>query len=184
MNKKIIFITLAIVLALLIVFTIIVYTTSKKTPAEIAPTNNMTPTTATTTNVLPLKKATTPSKGNLNNNSATSDSIVMPEHFSWLRAVFVNNNEGSQQLNAYFKQVGLNNKIIVDICNVNKNATCLADLQKLVKSCNLSGDAITNVPLAYDNNTKQCYLGFDQISAYLNKEIEVNNEALRLKYGD
>ena len=110
--------------------------------------------------------------------SSSQEDQVIPvgkvEHFSWKRVIYYGNDQESNRLQSYFNANNLGDSLVVDMYDVSLKTTDLTELKNFSELCRLTGDPLANLPLAYDRDYKKCYLGYEEIIAYLNSEIEIN----------
>ena len=174
MNKK----TIIIILGVMAVFIISIITwlliNNKSDVVEQAPFVDTAPSTTST----PLgAESRSASSGGITNSKDKSTTVVIKDTFQWSRILFFNENDISKRLQNYFKRTNLDQKIILDKCNLAEDSSCLADFKNVLRLCKLSGEDLSHLPLAFDRPTSKCYVNYADITNYLNSELEAVNKA-------
>jgi hypothetical protein len=174
MNKK----AIIIILGILAVFIISIITwlliNNKSDIVEQTPLVDTTPSTTST----PLgTESRSASSGGIIDSKDKSTTVVIKDTFQWSRILFFNENDISKRLQNYFKRTNLDQKIILDKCNLAEDSSCLADFKNVLQLCKLSGEELSHLPLAFDRSTSKCYVNYADITNYLNSELEAVNKA-------
>lgn len=117
----------------------------------------------------PISQATITQSKPTGSNKDTE--VVIEDRFQWVRIVFTNENDASRRLTSYFERTGLDQELILDKCNLASDSQCLADYRSVLKTCQLTGEEWTHLPLAFDRSTKRCYQTYSDIVSYLNDEL-------------
>lgn len=131
------------------------------------------------TNTLPVVTkpvANTGTVGNLVKSSPGQTESITEDYFRWARIIFFNENNDSKRLQGYFDRTSIDQKMVLDKCNLASDQVCLGDFKAIIKSCNLSGEEWSYLPLAFDRSTGRCYTSYADIVAYLNSELETINK--------
>lgn len=134
--------------------------------------------TSSSTNSIPISAESRSTSGDgIANSKDKSTAVVIEDTFQWSRILFFNENDISKRLQNYFKRTNLDQKIILDKCNLAEDSSCLADFKNVLQLCKLSGEELSHLPLAFDRPTSKCYVNYADITNYLNSELEAVNKA-------
>lgn len=175
MNKKIIIVTL-VVLGLLIISLIVwLYIQNNsdyqvsKAPSPDLPSTNTLP-------VITKPVANTGTVGNIVKSSPEQTELIIEDSFQWVRIIFFNESNDSKRLQSYFDRTNIDQKMVLDKCNLVTDQHCLSDFKAIIKTCNLSGEEWSHLPLAFDRSTNRCYTSYSDIVGYLTSELETINK--------
>ena len=175
MNKKIIIISLAVLAILIVGLITWLYLQNRQVNKTVINTKiNSTPT-ATLPVVTKPKPSATIATDPIQNSSEGKEDILV-DNFEWVRVIFLNENNESKRLQSYFDRTNLDQKIILDKCDLVRDPSCLTDFKAVAKICKLPDDGLSSLPFAFDRSTELCYIGYTKVVGYLNAELDQINK--------
>jgi len=177
MNKKIIIISLAVLGILILGLITWLYAQNRQVNEPVInPIINSTSTPTTALPVVTKPKNSVAITTDSMKNSFEEKEDVFADTFEWVRIIFLNENNSSKRLQSYFERTDFDQKIILDKCDLVREPSCLTDFKAVAKICKLSDDGLSSLPFAFDRSTELCYIGYTEVVAYLNAELDQINK--------